>query len=532
MKNPLQIAKEALDAALIQKKQSQDLINNLGPAILETLKPTLDELVSNSKLSKEDLLAAISNIKINVPKADIPRAQVEVKIPEIKVPEPRVTVNIPKIDTPIIPAIKIPVIRVPKPEITINPKFTIPEIKMPEEMDIKGWVSIMGYDKGLLSNPLPVQLRDANGKPISLGSITQVLGGGGGGGGKADYLTIKGFGASAYADYLNSDNRLRVSTETGGAGLTDIELRAAHLDVLQLSGSIDSVYITGSSGSLAASIIDSSGIQYSGSNPLPVVFGASATSASNIVDSTGVAYEGSNPFPITIISGTPSTTAGTILNGDGTYRDTFPISGSVAVSGVTGSVGATILNGDGLYRDTFPVSGNVNVNGALNSVLVTGVILHDAVDDGDAPLKVGGVAIQANPTAVVGGDRVRFTADDLGRQLNRPIQVRDLLATAYVSLTTGTEATLLAANVGYYCDLVYIMGSNNSDVAVTVDIRPVTAGNIVMTLRLPANGVAGVALPVPYPQTGTDGTGNNWTADMEDVTGTTVYLSALFSKEI
>ena len=75
------------------------------------------------------------------------------------------------------------------------------------------------------------------------------------------------------------------------------------------------------------------------------------------------------------------------------------------------------------------------------------------------------------------------------------------------------------------------MGANNSDVAVTVDLRSVTAGNVVMSLQIPANGTAGVSLAVPFPQSGSD-TGNNWTVDMGDITGTTVYLSALFSKEI
>lgn len=86
-----------------------------------------------------------------------------------------------------------------------------------------------------------------------------------------------------------------------------------------------------------------------------------------------------------------------------------------------------------------------------------------------------------------------------------------------------------AAYAGSYLDLVYIMGANNSDTAVTVDIRPVTAGNIVMTLQVPANGVAGIACPMPLPQ---GDPGNNWTADMGDITGASVYLTALFSKEV
>jgi len=52
-----------------------------------------------------------------------------------------------------------------------------------------------------------------------------------------------------------------------------------------------------------------------------------------------------------------------------------------------------------------------------------------------------------------------------------------------------------------------------------------------MSIQVPANGTAGVSIPVPYPQSASD-TGNNWTADIPDITGTTVYLSALFSREV
>lgn len=420
----LRQTKDALDKAIEQKKISQELLKNLGPAVIDVLKPILEEIAQNSKLSKEELIDALSQIKINIPKIEVPKAQIDVNIPEIKVPEPKVIVNVPKIEIPKIPEIKIPVIKVPKPEVNISPLFKIPEIKMPEEMNIKGWINLMGYDKGFLSNPFPVQIRDKDGKPVDFGgSITQILGGGG----KHDYFTIRGFTQSAYSELTNADGRLRVSVETGGSGLTDNELRATAVPVSQVSGANWSVYATG--------------------------FGA--------------------------------------------------------------SVGATILNGEGASLDprdrNWTITETVAVSGALDTV------------------KASGIARTTNPTAVSDGDNQRFSVDDLGRQLVRPVQVRDLTLTAYATLTTGTETTLKAAVAGSYLDLIYVMGANNSDAAVTVDIRAVTAGNVMMTLQIPANGTAGIACPVPLPQ---DETGNNWTADMADITGTSVYLTALFSREI
>ncbi len=432
----LEQAKKALEEAVIQKKLSQEILKNLGPAVIETIKPALEEIAKNSKLSKEELIDALSKIKIDIPKADIPKAEVEVKIPEIKIPEPKVIVNVPKIETPKIPEIKIPAIKVPKPEVTVNiPKF--PEFpKFPEEMDIKGWVNLMSYDKGFLHNPLPVQIRDVNGKPIDFGgSITQILGAGGG---KHDFYTIKGFSQSAYAELMNADGRLRVSVETGGSGLTDAELRAIAVPVSQVSGASWS---------------------------------------------------------------TEATQAGTW--------------NIATVTGITNSIGATILSGDGNSLDprnrNWTITETLVVSGALDTI------------------KASGIARQTNPTAVSDGDNQRIALDDLGRQLTRPIQVRDLTLTAYATLTNGTETTLKAAVAGSYLDLIYIMGANNSDAAITVDIRAVTAGNVMMTLQIPANGTAGIACPVPLPQ---DETGNNWTADIVDITGTSVYLTALFSREI
>lgn len=171
----------------------------------------------------------------------------------------------------------------------------------------------------------------------------------------------------------------------------------------------------------------------------------------------------------------------------------------------------------------------IHAGDASVSTSTAGDIAAAATDSGN-PVKVGGVAHTANPTAVTDGQRVNFTADKLGRQLTRPIQVRDLIKTAYVSLTTGTEATLLTAAAGTFADLIMITATNNSSAATQLDIRAVSAGNIVHTMYLPAStGPVGWTPPVPWPQ---DATGNSWTVDMPDQTGTTVYVSALFSQEI
>lgn len=197
----------------------------------------------------------------------------------------------------------------------------------------------------------------------------------------------------------------------------------------------------------------------------------------------------------------------------------------------TGSVNVSLLGGLAINLGAGAVGTGTQrvVIGNDSTVMVVGSVVADAADDGSAPQKVGGIARQANPTAVAGNDRVSATFDDLGRQVMRINQVRDLIQTAYATLSTGTETTLLASASGVFSDLIYIMGANDSSVAVQVDIRAATGANKVLTLEIPANGTAGVSLPIPLPQ---DVAADTWTADMPDITGTNVYISALFSKEV
>lgn len=428
--------KKAQEEQARQQRNVEDrnaMIGTIGTDLAKALEPVLAKLPESAKITADQVKEAlISSIQVNIP--EISTANIEAAISEafskIQIPEPKVN----------IPEIKVPEIRIPN--------IQVPEVRMPDSMRVQ----MDGVDN---MRPLPVMMMDTKGKPMSFSM-------GSGGGGKADYLTIKGFSQSAYTELMNADGRLRVSVETGGSGLTDSELRASSVPVEQVSGSIWSTYITGASGTLAANIIDSTGVAYSGSNPLPV-----------------------------------------------TAPDTVTMN---QVSGASYSVAATIV-------------------GSSGTTAVVGDIASDVADTEGNPVKTGGVARQANPTAVAAGDRVSFSADDLGRQITRPVQVRDLTITAYASLTNGTETTLLSASAGSFHDLIYVMAANNSDAAATVDIRPVTAGNVVMSIQVPANGTAGVALPVPFPQSASD-TGNNWTADMGDITGTTIYLSALFTREV
>lgn len=521
------------------EKERRELVTSVGKNIADALLPYMQQMAEKSQVTKEDLKAALAEVQINVPESRF-------EMPEIKVPEAKVTVSMPEI--------KIPPISVPQAN-----------IQYPDRMN----VSLGDIDN---LKPLPVMMMDTKGRPMSFPA--------GSTGGKADFLTIKDIKTSTGASWFN-DEGLRVS------GSFSVTASNSSTQAIDSDGSPYTVanpfpvqVVSGGTATSGVNVVDSSGVAYSGSNPVPVVItsGASATTAVQNLNADGT-YRDSFPVQGTVtVSSVTASTGVTVLNGEGTARDTWGSSqvgtwNINTVASITASTGVSLLGSDGLAFGTSKPVPVTMVTGVSSSVVAN---LHDSSGvgySGSNPLPVTFVAgvsastasalidstgvqysgsnpvpitivsgandttaalpfevMTTNRTSKSDGADIRPKADKQGRAMTR-ISARDLIQTAYTSISTGTEATLLSGAAGFFYDLIYIMGANNSDVAVTVDIRPVTAGNVVLTLQVPANGTAGVSLPVPLPQSGTD-TGNNWTADMGDITGTTVYLSALFSKEV
>jgi hypothetical protein len=164
---------------------------------------------------------------------------------------------------------------------------------------------------------------------------------------------------------------------------------------------------------------------------------------------------------------------------------------------------------------------------SLNAQIV-GNVAHDAADSGN-PVKIGGVARTANPTAVAASDRVDIFCDDLGKQVVYPVAPRDrLVAAARVSLTSTTETTLIAAGgAGVFRDLVMLILSSEAATEVRVDVRDVTAGTVMFSVDLAPDG-GGAVLPfrVPWPQA----TANSaWTVQLSAAVST-VYASAIFAE--
>jgi hypothetical protein len=164
----------------------------------------------------------------------------------------------------------------------------------------------------------------------------------------------------------------------------------------------------------------------------------------------------------------------------------------------------------------------------INSAGVAGDVAHDGVDSGN-PIKIGGQAITALPTAVANADRTNFVADKFGRQVTVLGTIRDLVGTQTTTISASTsETTIVTAVASTFLDLVMLIVSNTSTATNTrIDFRDTTAGSVLFSLQ--SNGgqpPVGFALPVPIPQTTVN---TNWTAQCATST-TDVRVYAVFAK--
>src|SRR3990167_1219706 len=381
----IQRINEALRKAVDTEKRNQVFLASLGPALVEMLRPVIETIGTAVGRIPNEVKRAIAEIKIDAPDVNVPTYTVN--IPEIKVPKAEVSVSMPDIPTPEV-TVNVPPIKVPKSDVTVNvPKNqnkdiikAINELKDSIADQKTTSVEIPEYTS---KKPMPALLVDLKGNPM------EFAGGGRGGGAQllksADGLiasfgvgndlnalrvvhatnvaqsvvvnSITGtlgasiidssgiqysgsnplqvnvsdiFGSTSVNSVFNADNRVRVSLETGGSGLTDSELRASSVPVIQVSGNTDSVYVTGVATSIFAEIMNPDGrvkvelptgasgltdtelrasavpiMQVSGQrwstevSTVTAVTDITNSISAALVDSSGVQYSGTNPLPTT-----------------------------------------------------------------------------------------------------------------------------------------------------------------------------------------------------------------------------------------
>lgn len=161
------------------------------------------------------------------------------------------------------------------------------------------------------------------------------------------------------------------------------------------------------------------------------------------------------------------------------------------------------------------------------AVTVNGDVAN-ATNDSGSPVKIGGYAITALPTAVANAQRVNLTSDKYGRQVVQIGTVRDLRGTQRTTISNTTaETTIVTAAASVFNDITGFLVSNSSATAIRIDFRDTTGGTIIMDMYSPAGQTIGIVLPhAGAPQSAVNG---NWTAQCS-ASVTDIRIAAFFDK--
>src|SRR5215472_13372071 len=189
---------------------------------------------------------------------------------------------------------------------------------------------------------------------------------------------------------------------------------------------------------------------------------------------------------------------------------------------------STVITGTG----SVTIAWTLGTNDDLVSVVQEGapwVVQGDVANgstDGNNPVKIGGLAKTANPTAVSDGQRVAATFDKQGKQVVVGA-LRQLKGVQQTSITSASETTIVTAgSSGVFQDLYGLVLANRSATGVYVTIKDATAGTTRSVIYCPANDTRGFMLPVDsaIPQASA---ANNWTATVSSAV-TAIEVTALF----
>lgn len=509
----LKKAKEKVDALVAEKlraEQSDSMDEKATEMAIEMQKhDSLISAIEQNYISPDELARAftdaVSQIQVQVPPITVP----DIQIPNIEVPKAEVTVNIPEI--------KLPTINVPEPKVTVNvPDVKIPPfpaIQMPDSMEIHGDVGLFGYG---FNNPLPVQLRDANGNPINLAD----LGGGmvSGGGGRfvkvmndaSEPIPISGSitstpGATYFAsDAVGSVNivqsiPLNVSISGASGTIGVVTINPDGLPVYGGAGSASSVSVTDIFGTVGTNVVNpdgrikvelptgSSGLTDTElrANSIDVQQASGASWSTNVLT-----------MPAVTVTSITNSTAITLLNGEGIARDTWGATqvGTWNVTGITNSLASSLIDSSGIqYSGSNPVP----ITWVSGAGVSTQVNISDSTGvgySGSNPLPITGTVVVSSITASTASALV----DSTGVQYSgsNPIPTKEVrsVTPSQTSPSVGvTSTSILASNTSRLGATIYNEGS-----AICYTKLGVTASLTSYTLQIASGGY----YEVPFGYTG------------------------------
>lgn len=215
-----------------------------------------------------------------------------------------------------------------------------------------------------------------------------------------------------------------------------------------------------------------------------------------IIDSGTCAVTQSGTWNITNVSGTIS-----LPTGAATSANQTTIIGHVdgietllgTIDTDTGSIATSATSIDG--KITACNTGAVVISSGTVTTLTTltgGGIAHDGVDSGN-PVKVGAIATASllGRTPVAAADRTDLVADTAGAVIVRAgTSLEDIISEVKTN-TDGASTAMTSAFAATASQRIYltdIIIANSSATNITVDIRDGSAGSVLATFPVPANG--------------------------------------------
>lgn len=214
----------------------------------------------------------------------------------------------------------------------------------------------------------------------------------------------------------------------------------------------------------------------------------------------------------------------TALAGSGGFKVDIAGSGANSTAGlVSVKIDQTTNGTTNKVAATQATASNLNAQ-------VVGNVASGSTDSGN-PVKIGGLAKTANPTAVTDGQRVSALYDKLGKQVVVGA-IRDLKAVQNTTITSSVSETTIvtAGGASVFCDLYGLVITNTSATECEVTIKDATAGTTRLAFKVPANDTRGFMLPVDsaVPQASAN---NNWTATC-GASVASIKISALYVKNL
>lgn len=175
---------------------------------------------------------------------------------------------------------------------------------------------------------------------------------------------------------------------------------------------------------------------------------------------------------------------------------TQPVSGTVTANAGSGTMAVSLAS--------VPSHAVTNAGTFAVQAASAGDVAHDGADSGN-PVKVGGKATSAEPTAVSSGDRTNFITDLVGKLITLPYSnPENFVSGAITSAMTGTTSTSLIAapGAGLRNYITTIIVSNaHATVGTDVAIQDGSGGTTLLTIPAAAvYGGAVINLPVPLRQ--------------------------------